>query len=130
MKEHDQPIPQGGQVESDAGTELASLPSLWDSVYGQQPGFIALVAGVRRVRLSGIQEAFYPWPGSVAKAASWVRWQAGQGKDPRGKGTRLRRGTFGNRCQTAPSRHARRPQEESRQGRRRSKVAGERASIG
>ena len=76
------PIPQEGHLARELGVDLARLPSLWDAIYGQQQGYIALLSGLRvDRRLVEPRNAFYRWPHDGRSAARWVRGQAERGRE-------------------------------------------------
>ena len=82
MQEHEQPIPHEGQHRPEVTDDLGRLPSLWDAVYGEQHGYLALLSGLRSDRrLTETRERFFPFPADAHNAVEWVRLEAGLGRE-------------------------------------------------
>lgn len=62
--------------------QLALLPTVWQTIYGDGPGVVGLLSGQRDGRhLVHPQEAYYAWPRDAAAAAAWVAAEAEQDRD-------------------------------------------------
>jgi RepB DNA-primase from phage plasmid len=82
QEQHDFPIPHEGQHHPEASDDLSRLPSLWDAVYGEQQGYVALLSGLRTDRrLAEIRERFFPFPAAATSAVNWVRREAARGRE-------------------------------------------------
>ncbi len=79
MNEHEPSISgeRGAPLSAEAGAELERLPLLWDAIYGQTPGYLAILAAVRDEHgLAQLQERFFPFPAAAQQGAAWIRTEA------------------------------------------------------
>jgi hypothetical protein len=64
--------------------ELVELPELWQDIYGDGPGFIALFSGVRPMpttKLAQTHEAYFAWPRETAAALAWIAREVAEDRD-------------------------------------------------
>jgi hypothetical protein len=61
---------------------LDRLPEFWETVYGEGPGFVALLSGMRRDgRLVNPQTAYFGHPARTIQAVDWVRHAAAEDRE-------------------------------------------------
>src|ERR687894_290586 len=61
---------------------LETLPAVWETVYGEGEGYIALFAGQRRNRrVVHPQEGYFPYPDRIDQAQRWARAAAATDRD-------------------------------------------------
>src|SRR5215203_3953804 len=61
---------------------LEQLPAVWETIYGEGDGFVALFSGLRsRKKLTHTQEHYFPYPDAIDQAQAWVRSAAAAGRE-------------------------------------------------
>ncbi|MHB8576247.1 MAG: DNA-primase RepB domain-containing protein, partial [Dehalococcoidia bacterium] len=72
-----QPIPQEAPAGPDYSEQLAQLPVLWETVFGDRDGVLGLFSGTRVARrLQRPRDGFFHYPDEVPAALAWVRAEA------------------------------------------------------
>src|SRR5215203_1076831 len=61
---------------------LAQVPAVWETIYGEGDGFVALFSGLRaHKKLAHPQARYFPYPDALDQAYAWVRSAAAAGRE-------------------------------------------------
>lgn len=63
---------------------LAEVPDLWQTIYGNGPGFLSLFSGARPepgAKLERARESYFAWPHETMAALSWIERESAEDRE-------------------------------------------------